>query len=156
GAGPDVIRLRFRGADRVRLTAEGDLVVASRGAEMVQKRAFIYQQDASGARREVEGRYVLLGRNTVGLRLAGYDRKRQLVIDPVLSYLTYMGGSVTDRIDAFQYANGKLYIAGQTDNADLPYIDGAYNNNFTGITDIFIAIVDATPGKGYPLLYFSY
>jgi hypothetical protein len=157
GADPDAIRLRFQGADRVRLTEEGDLVVGSEGSQMVQRRPFIYQQEpGSDTRRQVAGRYVLLGRNTVGLKLDGYDRKRQLVIDPVLSYLTYMGGSVSDRINAVKYANGKIYIAGQTDNGDQPYIDGAYNNNFTGLTDLFIAIVDATPGNGFPLLYFSY
>jgi hypothetical protein len=157
GADPDAIRMRFQGAGSVRLTAEGDLVVANKGSEMVQRRPFIYQQEpGSGARREVQGRYVLLGRNTVGLKLDGYDRTRQLVIDPVLSYLTYMGGRVSDRINAMKYANGKIYIAGQTDNGDMPYIDGAYNNNFTGLTDIFVAIVDATPGNGFPLLYFTY
>jgi Beta-propeller repeat len=157
GADPGAIRLRFHGADRLRLNPDGDVVVAAHGSEILQKRPFIYQQDpASGARRAIGGLYVLLGRNTVGLRLEAYDRTRELVIDPVLSYLTYMGGSVNDRINALKYANGKIYIAGQTDNADQSYIDGAYNNNFTGLTDIFIAIVDATPGKGYPLLYFSY
>jgi hypothetical protein len=156
GADPAAIRLRFRGAGRVRLNAEGDVVVSTHGSEILQKRAIIYQQAPDGTRRAVSGRYVLLGRNTVGLKLDGYDRTRQLVIDPVLSYLTYMGGSVSDRIDAIKYANGKLYIAGQTDNADLPYINGAYNNNTSGLTDIFVAIVDATPGSGYPLQYFSY
>jgi hypothetical protein len=155
GADPDAIRLRFEGADRLRLTADGDLIVASHGSEMVQKHPFIYQQDGD-ARRAVAGRYVLLGRNTVGLKLDAYDRTRQLVIDPVLSYLTYMGGSLNDRVNAVKYSNGKLYIVGQTDNGDQPYIDGAFNNNFAGVTDIFIAIVDATPGNGYPLLYFSY
>jgi hypothetical protein len=92
----------------------------------------------------------------VGLKLESYDRKRQLVIDPVISYLTYLGGSTTNRINAVKYTNGRIYIAGQSDDADNPALNGAYNINFAGLTDIFIAIVDATPGKGYPLLYFSY
>ena len=99
----------------------------------------------------------MVGRNTVAVRLDRYDRKRRLVIDPVLSYVTYMGGTQNDQINAMKLGpNNRLYIAGQTDNADLPYIDGAFNNNTSGLTDIFIAIVDTTPGKGYPLVYFSY
>jgi hypothetical protein len=91
------------------------------------------------------------------VRVDHYDPSRRLVIDPVLSYVTYLGGRQADQINAVKLGpNNRLYIAGQTDNADLPYIDGAYNNNTSGLTDIFLAIVDLTPGAGYRLVYFSY
>jgi hypothetical protein len=149
GADPRAIRMCFRGAKQVRIGEAGDLMVD----DMIQKRPVIYQDNP---RREVTGRYVLLGRNTVGVRVGGYDRSRALVIDPVLTYLTYMGGTGADRINAAKLFGNKLYIAGQTATGDLGATDGAYASVNNGGVDIFVAIVDTTPGAGYRLLYFSY
>jgi hypothetical protein len=149
GADPNAIRMSFRGAKSVRIGAAGDLLVD----DMIQKRPVIYQDNP---RREVTGRYVLLGRNTVGVRVGRYDRSRELVIDPVLAYSTYMGGTATDRINASKLMGNKLYVTGQTTNADLGSTDGAYSTAPTGSIDIFIAVLDATPGGGFPLLYMSY
>src|SRR5262249_29438419 len=113
----------------------------------------IYQDNP---RREVAGRYVLLGRNTVGVRVGKYDRSRKLVIDPVLAYSTYMGGTGADRINASKLVGNKLYLTGQTTNADLGSTDNAYATTPKALTDIFIAVLDATPGAGYALLYMSY
>jgi hypothetical protein len=149
GADPRTIRMRFAGAKHVGLSADGDLQVD----DMIQKRPVIYQENP---RREIQGRYVLLGRNTVGVRVADYDRSRQLVIDPVLSYLTYMGGTGTDRINAAKVVGNLLYVTGQTANQDLSATDNAYKTTNTGLVDIFLAIIDVTPGAGYPVQYFTY
>ncbi len=149
GADTRAIRMRFRGARQVRLSDNGDLLVD----EMIQKRPVIYQESP---RREIAGRYVLLGRNTVGIRVDAYDRSRQLVIDPVLTYLTYMGGTGTDRINAAKLVGNSLYVAGQISNQDLSATDGAYSNVTGGLTDIFVAVLDVTPGAGYPVTYLSY
>ena len=139
GSDPRSIRMRFQGANRVRISDTGDLLVD----DMIQKRPVIYQDNP---RREVAGRYVLLGKNTVGVRVADYDRSRELVIDPVLTYLSYMGGTGGDRINASKLVGNKLYLTGQTTNQDLGSTDGAYNPTFKGLTDMFVAIVDVTPG----------
>jgi hypothetical protein len=63
---------------------------------------------------------VLESRNVVGLRLDRYDRTRPLVIDPILVYCTYLGGSGADQINAVQMdSHGHLYVAGSTTTADL-------------------------------------
>jgi hypothetical protein len=149
GADPRSIRMRFAGADRVRLSATGDLLVD----DMVQKRPVVYQENP---RREIAGRYILLGKNTVGFRVEAYDRSRQLVIDPVLSYLTYMGGTGTDRINAAKLFGNLLYVTGQIANQDLSAVEGAYKDVTAGLTDIFLAVIDVTPGAGYPVKYFTY
>jgi hypothetical protein len=149
GADPRVIRMRFQGAKSVRISEAGDLLVD----DMIQKRPVIYQDSP---RREITGRYVMLGKNTVGVRVGPYDRSRELVIDPVLSYATYMGGTGGDRINAMKLVGNKLYVTGQTTNQDLGSTPDAYSTTFIAITDIFVAILDATPGAGYPLLYMTY
>jgi hypothetical protein len=167
GADPDQIRLKFAGAGNVAITPEGDVSLETAGGRIVQKRPVIYQQDAgTGARRAVSGRYVLVAQDVVGLRLDGYDRARTLVIDPVLVYSTYMGGSLTDKINAVKLdANGLLYLTGQTDTTgaannfagDLPATGNYYLPTNAGITNTFLAIVDTTGANGnYGLVYFSY
>ena len=158
GADPDAIRLKFQGAGQLRVTAEGDLAFESAGTPIVQEKPVIYQQDGrSGARRQVQGRYVLMARNVAGIRLEHYDRTLPLVIDPVLVYATYMGGSGSDQITAAQLdSQGHLYLAGSTATNDLAATSNAYQSANKALIDIFVAVLDATPGKGFPILYFSY
>ena len=140
GADPSAIRIEFCGADRLRLNADGDLVVEAAGSEMVQRRPMVYQHDSSAAgRHEVATHYALLGRNIVGFQVEGYDHASELVIDPVLAYCTYLGGSGKDQVNAVKYLNGKLYMAGQTDTSDQPPANGAWANNLQGLTNITVS-----------------
>jgi hypothetical protein len=158
GADPRAIRLQFRGAGHLTITPEGDLAVESAGTRMVQERPVIYQQDGrTAARCQVQGRYVLMARNVVGIRLDRYDRSKPLVIDPTLVYSTYMGGSGADQIVAARVdALGNLCVVGSTATSDLLSTTDTYQATNAGLTNIFIAIIDTTPGNGYPILYFSY
>jgi hypothetical protein len=158
GADPRAIRLNFRGAGHLRITAEGDLAFESAGTPMVQEKPVIYQQDGPTAmRRQVQGRYVLIARNVVGIRLEHYDRTEPLVIDPTLVYATFMGGSGADQITAVKLDSaGRLYVAGSTATNDLVATTNTYQAANAGLIDIFIAVIDTTPGKGFPILYFSY
>jgi hypothetical protein len=156
GADPGAIRMRFGGAGRLSVTREGDLVLESPSGRMTQKRPLIYQESAGG-RHAIGGRYVLLARDTVGLKVDGYDKRRKLVIDPILAYSTYLGGTGQDQINAVHLAsNGHLYMVGQTATQDIQAINGAYDNDNFGLTDIFLAIVDTTQAGGDQLIYFSY
>ncbi len=158
GADPRAIRLEFRGAGSLRITQAGDLAVETAAGTLIQQRPAIYQEDpATAARQLVSGRYVLLAGNVVGVRLERYDRKRKLVIDPVIVYSTYMGGSASDRIDAVRLSStGLLYVAGQTTSTDFPTLNGAYNNGNAGVTDVFVAIIDTTASGNFALVYSSY
>ena len=152
GANPDAIRLNFKGDVKVSLTPAGDLAIDSNDAQILQKAPVIYQDN-----RPIKGRYTLLAHNQVGFRLERYDRTRPLVIDPILVYCTYMGSSGADRVTAMKMGpKGRLYITGSTNTGEMPYIDGAYNNLSSGLTDIFLAIVDTTANGNFALKYFSY
>ena len=152
GANPDAIRLSFGGDVQVSLTPSGDLALSSDGAQVLQKAPVIYQDN-----RPVKGRYTLLARNQVGFRLDRYDRTRPLVIDPILVYCAYMGGSGADRITAMKMGpNGQLYITGYTPTSEMQWIDGAYDNFNAGLIDIFLTIIDTAPNGNFTTKYFSY
>ncbi|PYQ47853.1 MAG: hypothetical protein DMF78_22675, partial [Acidobacteria bacterium] len=121
GADPARIRLAFDGAESVKPTANGDLIVHLRGGDLRLEKPTVYQ-GAEGARHEIASRYVVDRRGRVGVRLAPYDRTRPLVIDPVLSFSTFLGGSLGNStangiaVDP----DGNVYVTGQTDSMDFP------------------------------------
>ena len=92
GADPRQIRFAFEGADKPEINADGELVLHTPLGEVQQKKPLLYQEEG-GARREVEGRYVVGGAGDVSFEVGEYDRGKELVIDPVLLYSTYLGGS---------------------------------------------------------------
>lgn len=158
GADPGMIRLRFRGAQGVQLTADGDLAVESAGARFVQKRPVVYQEDpVTATRRAVEGRYEMLAGGTVGVRLGSYDRSRTLVIDPVVTYSLFLGGSGTDVINAVATDSlGFIYIAGSTSNGTLLTYGNAEQPNYSAGLDGFIAKLDPNSFGSATWVYFTY
>src|SRR5438128_4102873 len=84
GANPQAIRLGIEGVRRLRLV-RGNLVLTSAVGDVHLRSPHIYQE-ANGMRQEVRGRYVITSKNEVGFEVATYDRRRALVIDPVLAY----------------------------------------------------------------------
>lgn len=156
GADPELIRMRFQGAGKLRVTPEGDLVYESPEGALVEHKPLVFQNDPTG-RHEIAGRYVLVTPDTVALKVGRYDRTRRLTIDPILSYATYLGGSEDDQISAVQLGpNGKIYVCGSTQTQDVSAINGAYDNNNTGLTDIFLAIIDPSQQGNGQLVYFTY
>jgi hypothetical protein len=114
GADPAAIRMRFDGVSSLRSNAEGNLVLVTPAGEIVQQKPVIYQT-IGGERRPVPGRFVLRGRRTVAFELAAYDRSKSLVIDPVLVYNSFLGGSDHDEGHAVAAdIAGDLYLTGVT------------------------------------------
>lgn len=119
GADPSRIRLAFGGARRLDLNPSGDLILHS-GAASVRLRKPVLYQDRRDHRVEVAGAFHLRGteaRFTVG----EYDRSLALVIDPVLSFSSYHGGSHNEAARAIALdKDGNIYIAGFTASTNFP------------------------------------
>jgi hypothetical protein len=120
GASPDAITLGFEGADSVKLDAEGDLVLSTAGGPVRFEKPLVYQE--RGAHREpVAGEYVWKGNRRIGFRVAAYDATRPVIIDPVLSYSSYLGGSAFDTgEDIAVDGSGSAYVTGGTESPDFP------------------------------------
>ena len=95
GADPSRIAWRIDGA-RARVDAEGNLVLSAANGPASFKKPVLYQLDGD-KKTSVEGSFAVAG-NQVRFRLGSYDHSRALIIDPVLSYASYLGGSSTDNI----------------------------------------------------------
>ena len=93
-ANPRSIRLAFAGADRLRIDGGGDLVLHLGGGEVRMLKPVAYQ-DVAGQRRKVNVNYSVRGKH-VGFLVGAYDAAHPLVIDPVLTYSSYLGGGGMD------------------------------------------------------------
>ncbi|QJR09737.1 hypothetical protein DSM104443_00787 [Usitatibacter rugosus] len=127
GADPAAIRFALEGADSVALDAEGNLVLETALGTLVQKRPVAYQEIA-GERRVVAAAYAMR-EGEVGFELGSYDKSHPLVIDPVLVYSTYLGGS-DDQSGANAIALsrcGEAFIGGWTYATDFPTTIGAFD-----------------------------
>jgi len=123
GADPEVIRLRLEGAREVRISVRGEVLLGLPGGEVALQKPLIYQV-VKGERREIGGSYVLGKDRKVGFSIGSYDRSKPLILDPVLNYSTYLGGSADDGgtpgMGIAVDSAGNTYVAGSTFSTDFP------------------------------------
>lgn len=120
---PNKIRLAFTGARSLRLDETGDLVLKTVGGEVRQQRPLAYQH-IDGRRVEVSANYILTGKRAISFKLGNYDPSRPLVIDPVINYSTYLGGSGQEEgNDIAVDADGFIYVTGWTSSVNYPVRD---------------------------------
>ena len=139
GADPNAIRLIFRGAGKLALNERGDLIVNVGKSKLVEHGPAIYQE-SGGARRTIAGGWRLHGAHEAGLQVAAYDRTRPIVIDPVLTFSTYLGGSSADGALAVAAdASSNAYVTGFACSTDFPVTSGVYQDTAQGGCDAFIS-----------------
>jgi hypothetical protein len=164
GADPNEIRLAVDGADSVAIDKDGALLL-SIGADTVSfKQPLIYQPSDRG-NQTIIGSYLLEqprsdgDKTTVSFKLGVYDRGKPLVIDPVLDYSTYLGGSDYDWASGVAVnASGEAYVVGTTSSVDFPTTPGSIQPDPSVCLggycrDIFVTKFNAT---GTALVYSTY
>lgn len=151
-ADPGAIEFEISGGT-VRPTPEGDLVIGNR--DELRLRSPLAYQDVDGRRVTVASSYIVRPSGRIGIRLGAYDRGRTLVIDPVIAYSTYVGGSEADL--AFSIAvddQGNAYIAGLANSLDFPVTPGAFD--VTGGGSYNEAFVAKLSPDGGTLIFATY
>jgi uncharacterized protein (TIGR03437 family) len=116
GADPSQIRISFDGARRVTKNSGGDLILELSGSE-VRAHAPVIRQGA----KTIGGHYVLRGKRGAGFAVDRYDRSAELVIDPILTYATYLGGDLGDQANGVALdEQGNMYVTGLTSSPNFP------------------------------------
>lgn len=146
GADPKQIKLRYQGQDSLGIDGEGNLVYATSVGQAKVSRPVAWQE-IGGNRIPVETAFQMISADIVGFRVAEYDRTQALVIDPTLTYASYLGGSADDRgADVAVDSSGNLYLTGETSSTESTFPDttGPDTSYNGGDKDAYIAKFNST------------
>ena len=133
GADPNLIELRYTGFQSINLEANGDLTFGTSQGVLRQRLPDVFQDGHS-----VRARYVRRGSNVVGIEVSRYDVSRPLIIDPRISYATYVGGAAVDAGSGVAVdASGNYYLAAYTSSLDYPRLPAS--QTFAGDLDIVVS-----------------
>ena len=168
-ADPNQIALKFTGASaRIDSADSGDLILSTANGDLRFHAPRVYQpaaaQSGNNVEKAVAGSFRQLAGGKIGFSIGDYDHSRELVIDPVLSYSTYLGGSGTEgglvgsspenlvkvAVDNAQ----QIYVAGSTNSSYLSFFPPPGPDNLSspplqskleGTQNIFIAVINPNP-----------
>ena len=151
GADPNVIQINFSGAEGLRVDKRGDLLLQTKAGEIRQTKPAIFQE-VNGVRKQVDGGYVLRQGNKVGFKISRYDRRKPLVIDPILNYFSIANNSGNGYAIAVD-AQGFAYITGTVPDAFFNPTPGGFQQTSGGNSDGFVTKI--SPG-GTDCIYSTY
>ena len=138
GASAAPIGFEVSGARKISTDADGNLVLASKAGNVLLHKPVAYQEK-NNTREPVDAGFVVQANNKIGFMLGNYDRSRQLVIDPSVTYATFLGGTADDEAYGIAIDNtGAAYVTGQTSSTNFPTTSGAPFKTQGGI-DAFVS-----------------
>lgn len=142
------IGLRFAGELQreggIQTDDRGNLVLTVQdGAQLEWKKPFAYQI-INGVQQEVAARFEVCSDRSVGFSLGSFDRSKPLVIDPVLTYTTYLGGARSDEATGIAVDGvGNAWVVGYTGSTNFPVAgppyQGSNGNPDNNSPDVFIS-----------------
>ena len=142
-----------KGGVALRIDPQGDLLLDPNATDLRLHRPVIYQE-INGARQRIAGNFVTNNLNEVGFEVARYDASKPLIIDPVLSYSTYLGGSSSEQGYGIAVdSSGNAYVTGETYSTNFPTAN-AFQPAYGGVnSEAFVTKLNAT---GSALVYSTY
>ncbi len=161
---PSDIKFEYKNVKKVSVNKKGDLDIRTRFGTLVHKKPFAYQNINVGGVSfspqvksefaEIKATFKKTDKNTYGFAIGKYDKKRPLVIDPmVLVYSTYLGGSSEERGFGITVdSSGSAFIAGATSSTNFPTLN-YYQGNNAGGYDVFVTKLSPS---GNALVYSTY
>jgi hypothetical protein len=155
GADPSRIRLRFDGADHLRMALNGDLQIELGAQTVTQHLPVVYQVTAGGEREPVHAEYQIEANRDVTLRLDGYDPSAPLVIDPVITFAAYLPGSNnTVGVAIGHDAQGFIYLAGNTSAEDFVGVNEFFGVN-RGVQNAWLMKLNPFATSGDQVIVYS-
>jgi RHS repeat-associated protein len=152
---PNTIRFRVDGSDGLKLTESGDLQLSTSVGTVLLRKPAMYQVDEGGRKRSISGGYVVRENHEIGITVVSYDKAKRLVVDPVLEYSTYVGGTGQEGADGGVGVDGdgNVYVDGTTTSSDFPATSSIGTVKGNGSDTLFVTKLDPT---GTSVVYATY
>jgi hypothetical protein len=140
-AGAEAVgRIRLRYNRPVRIAADGGLIIEFETGAMKESAPVAWQETDQG-RTPVAASFRLVGENEVGFAVGAYDPGVALVIDPELTWTTFIGGSGSDQCRSLVVdGNGNIFIAGYSGATWGSPVRAYYGSGYDG----FVAKLDSS------------
>ena len=138
GSDPAAAEVEFGGARNLALR-NGNLVIENEDGDVQLDAPRVYQE-IDGRQQAVDGKFVLRGANRAGFAIGSYDHSRELIIDPIVNFSTYFGGSLDERGTTVAVDGSfNIYITGSTTSLDIPVTPGVFQGTRAGTQNVFVA-----------------
>lgn len=151
GGDPNRIAFRLDGAENLTLGKNGDLQIGLVDGAITFERPIAYQTVA-GERRNVNAAFSVDKDGTVHFRLGSYDRARELVIDPVLTFSTYLSPLASDANLIAADASGNNYVAGYA-TLGFPVTANAFAGCTNCTANTTVTFISKLSADGTSLIY---
>jgi uncharacterized protein (TIGR03437 family) len=139
---PKQIQFNLTDAKEIQIDPRGDLVFVAGETTLRLLKPMIYQV-IDDQRREISGGYRIDGESRIGFEIGNYDSNKALIIDPIVEYSTYFGGSGFDIGYAIAIdSQNNIYITGQTASSNFP-LRNPYDSSLEGANDAFVVKLNA-------------
>lgn len=152
GADLAAIQLAWSGQQALRVLPSGEVEVALADGALALSPPLVWEVNGE-TRRQLPARFALVAADTLGFVVEGRDPAAHLVIDPTLSWATFLGGTGDETVSAMAVASdGGLLVAGSTTATNFPTA-AALRPTSGGGTDGYIAKLTA---DGQDLVFATY
>jgi hypothetical protein len=152
GSDASQIRIRYEGPRSICVTPDGDLIVETGLATVTEQAPYAYQL-LDDVVSPVAATYAIVDAHTFGFQLPpNVAAGAPLVIDPVLTFSTYLGGASFDWPAGIAVdGSGSAYVVGQTESSDFDTL----NPYQTDLADEDAFVTKFSP-DGDSLIYSTY
>jgi hypothetical protein len=141
GGTANKVKIAFEGSDSVLIEPDGSLRVNKDGMHLKFHKPIAYQS-SGGVRSRVDVHYIKTGERRIGFQLGDYDKTREVVIDPVFAFSTFLGGSDFDNANGIAVASdGSIVVVGVSNSMDYP-LANPYQPTMNGTGDVIITKIN--------------
>ncbi|UCC39726.1 MAG: SBBP repeat-containing protein [Candidatus Aminicenantes bacterium] len=147
------IKFEYRNVKNTKIDEKGNLLIETEFGEFVHRKPQGYQE-IEEKKVGIEAHFHRITKNTYEFKIEGYNKKYELIIDPVVSIdSTYLGGLSHDYGHGIAVdSEGAIYVSGSTRSTDFPVQNPAEAGK-EGMSDVFITKLNSS---GDALVYSTY
>ncbi len=153
------IQFQFSGANAIKISSDGNLVVTHRFGEITQSSPIAWTEDLNGNQTKVPCSFQLDNDIVSFAFPKGYNHNEKLIIDPSLTFSTFTGSTADNwGFTATPDINGNLFGGGIVFGTGYPLSTGAYDVSYNSGTGTFPMDVGITKynAAGTNILYSTY